>query len=124
MFEMPKPLKKHNAEPLDPYEEVAFHLKDGQCIQLQIFRDIDTDVELVQCDLCGLFFTLTTQRLPTHLKSHRGLKNCHKEKERNLNRRHVEGVVAEETATREAFFGGQSEIRPNSRTLSPISLCI
>jgi len=64
MFEMPKPLKKHNAELLDPYEEVAFHLKDGQCIQLQIFRDIDTDVELVQCSLCGLFFTLTKQRLP------------------------------------------------------------
>jgi len=64
MFEMPKPLKKHNAELLDPYEEVAFHLKDSQCIQLQIFRDIDTDVELVQCNLCGLFFTLKKQRLP------------------------------------------------------------
>jgi len=45
MFEMPKPLKKHNTELLDTYEEVAFHLKDGQCIQLQISRDIDTDLD-------------------------------------------------------------------------------
>jgi hypothetical protein len=43
-------------------------------IQLPVFRDVDRHVELVQCDLCGLFLSLTKQRLPTHLKSHRGFK--------------------------------------------------
>ena len=41
LFKMPKPLREHNAEPLDPHETVSFYLKDGQCIQL-IFRDTDT----------------------------------------------------------------------------------
>ena len=116
---MPKPLKKHNVEPLDPHETISFQLKDGQCIQLPMFRDIDTDVELVQCDLCGLFFTLTKQRLPTHLKSHRGFAGCQKAMERNLNRQCTAQVAAEEAATRQDLFGNQSQgLRGNSRTLS------
>src|SRR3977135_1222663 len=102
---MPKPLKKHDAEPLEPYEEVAFHLKDGQSVQLQIFRDTDTGVELVQCDLCGLYFTLTTQRLPPHLKNNRGLIKCQKEMERNVKRLHA----AEAIAAHEALFGSPSQ---------------
>jgi len=53
---MVKPRKKHKPEPLEPHESVPFHLKDGRCIYLQIFRDVETGVELVQCDLCDLFF--------------------------------------------------------------------
>jgi len=49
---MPEPLRNHNAE-LD--ETVSFNLKDGQCVHLQILRDIDTGVELVQCNLCLVY---------------------------------------------------------------------
>lgn len=109
---MPKPLKDHNTEPLEPHEFISFHLKDGQSIQLQIFRDIDTNAELVQCDLCGLFFTLTKQRLPTHLKGHRGLTKCQKAAERRVMQR----FQTEETTTRQGLFCGPQEPAQNSRT--------
>jgi hypothetical protein len=109
---MPKHLKGHNTEPLEPHEFTSFHLNDGQSIQLQIFRDIDTNVELVQCDLCGLFFTLTKQRLPTHLKGHRCFMKCQKATERRVR----QPFQNEETVTRQVLFCGPQEAVQNSCT--------
>jgi hypothetical protein len=62
--------KQRNAVLLDPPKTVAYRLQDGaSIINFSIYRDEDNNQELVQCDLCGDFITLTSQTNPTHRSS-------------------------------------------------------
>ncbi len=76
---MPKPAIKCNAALLDPLEAVTYQLQDSvTLIQFSIFRDEDTGNELIQCDLCGFFVSLTSTRHTSYMTGHRGKDQCKK----------------------------------------------
>jgi hypothetical protein len=48
---------------VDPPKTMPYRLQDGaSTINFSIYRDEDSNQELVQCDLCGDFITLTANR--------------------------------------------------------------
>jgi hypothetical protein len=76
---MPKPPIKRNAVLLDPPEVVSYRLQNGvTLVKFSIFRDEETGNELIQCDLCGFFVSLTATRHTSYMTGHRGKDQCRK----------------------------------------------
>jgi len=99
---MPSKRKERNAVLLDPSETVAYRLQDGATtINLSIFRDENGDHELIQCDLCGDFITLTVSRHLQYFINHRGKDQCNKQVRR---RNEAAEREAETSALRDAFL--------------------
>jgi len=90
-----------NAVPLDPPETIAYRLQDGATtLNLPIFRDEDNEHELIQCDLCGDFITLTATRHLSYFTSHRGREKCNKK----VRRRNVAAEREAETSALQSTF--------------------
>jgi len=76
---MPKAPVRYNAVRLEPEETVLFRIDDGSRISLPIFREVGSSKELVCCDLCALFISLTHTRHTSYLQNHRGQDQCNRE---------------------------------------------
>ena len=70
-----------------PRETVEFQMPSGSSEVFKIWEDHDSNMELLNCDLCGQFVPLhmpsQTKRYTSQLKGHRDSKLCQKLMEKN-----------------------------------------
>ena len=79
---MPRVHTRYIAALKNPVEQTFFQDKTGALIYCNIYTEVGTDKELVQCEVCNLYFPLQGDRSTSNLRIHWGSVECGKEKER------------------------------------------
>ena len=81
---MPRALPAYNA--ISTAETVQFQISSGAGIEFVVWRDIDSDVKLVKCDLCGRFMPLQGRSMSmSSFKRHRNGAGCKELIKQNAN---------------------------------------
>ena len=79
---MPRVRTRYIAALKNPVEQTFFQDKTGALIYCNIYTEVGTDKELVQCEVCNLYFPVQGDRSTSNLRIHWGSVECGKEKER------------------------------------------
>ena len=103
---MPRAHKSYNATLKDPVEEVFFQdTKTGAAVYLQVYGEVGSNTELIQCKVCGLYIVLPPGRLLEPFRKHSGSKECEKEKKKRDREKVLEEEKQKAAVTQQMTFG-------------------
>jgi hypothetical protein len=108
----------------DPVEEVFFQdTKTGAAVYLQVYGEVGSNTELIQCKVCGLYIVLPPGRLLEPFRKHSGSNECEKEKkkrdkEKVLEEEKRKAAVALQMAFRQPIASSHSNQLELTRTMT------